>query len=99
MTATRHATLALAAGLLLFHASAAFAQSDGAQDLLQQQDRQKQIQAETDQVVRRLATMMRVMQFYGADKEAETEVLGEMKSTLAGLSKNQMAEVIQRLEE
>src|SRR5205809_164099 len=54
---------------------------------------------ETDQVVRRLSTMMRVMQFYGADKEGEAELLGEMRQTLAGLSKNQMTEVMRRLEE
>ena len=68
MTAIRHAICALAAGLVLSQAPAVFAQAEGAQDLLSQQEKQKQIQAETDQVVRRLATMMRVMQFYGADK-------------------------------
>ena len=32
-------------------------------ELLQQQDKQKQIQAETDHLVRRLATMLRVLEF------------------------------------
>ena len=99
MATIRHAVAALIAGLVLSQAPAAFAQTDNAQDLLQQQEKQKQIQAETDQVVRRMTTMLRVMQFYGADKEAEADVLGEMKTTLAGLSKDQMAEVIRRLDE
>src|SRR5262249_48937693 len=36
---------------------------------------------------------------YGTDKDAQADVLGEMKTALAGLSKNQMADVIARLEE
>src|SRR5437763_13966252 len=99
MATIRYAVCALVAGLVLSQAPVVFAQKENAQDLLLQQEKQKQIQAETDQVVRRLSTMMRVMQFYGADKEAEAELLGEMRQTLAGLSKNQMTEVMRRLEE
>src|SRR5436309_1395998 len=97
MATVRNAAIALTVGLAL--TAAARAQTDTAQELLQQQEKQRQIQADTDQVVRRLTTMMRVMQFYRADKEAQAEVLGEVKTTLAGLSKNQMADVIARLEE
>src|SRR4051794_39229206 len=49
----------------------AFAQVEA--DLLQQQEKQRQIRAETDQVVRRMTTMLRVMNFYGADKDAEAD--------------------------
>src|SRR5262249_56586123 len=98
MTTFRHAVWGLAAILAFTAAPSAFAQAEGAQDLLQQQEKQKQIQAETDEVVRRLTTMLRVMEFYGG-KDAQTKVLAEMKDTLAGLSKDQMAEVIRQLEQ
>ncbi len=99
MAIVRHTAFALAVGCGLIAAPAVFAQTDAAQDLLQQQEKQRQIQADTEQVVRRLSTMIRVMQFYGTDKDAQADVLGEMKTTLAGLSKNQMTAVIDQLEE
>ena len=68
------------------------------QDLLLQQDRQKQIQAETDYVVRRMGTMLRVLDFYQLDKAAEKKMLEEMVGVLGGLSKTQMRDVIDRLE-
>src|SRR5262249_31526570 len=52
----------------------------------------------TDEVVRRLTTMLRVMQFYGG-KESQQKSLESMKATLAGLSRDQMTEVIRRLDE
>ncbi|MCI0378871.1 MAG: DUF4175 family protein [Gemmataceae bacterium] len=67
-------------------------------DLVLQQERQKQIQAETDVVVRRLGTMLRVLDYYEVDKSAEKKLLEEMSGVLAGLSRNQMAEVIRRLD-
>src|SRR6516225_10962081 len=98
MTANRPTAWALAALFALCMAPPAFAQSEAAADLLQQSEKQKQIQAETDEVVRRLTTMLHVMQFYGG-KESQAKSLESMKSTLAGLSKEQMTEVIRRLEE
>ena len=68
------------------------------QDLLLQQDRQKQIQAETDYVVRRMGTMLRVLDFYQLDKAAEKKMLEDVAGVLGGLSKTQMREVILRLE-
>jgi len=68
------------------------------EDLLLQQDRQKQIQAETDSMVRRLGTMLRVLEYYQIDKAGERKMMEEMTGALSGLSKKQMAEVIRRLE-
>src|SRR6185295_7701739 len=68
------------------------------QDLLLQQERQKQIQAETDYVVRRMGTMLRVLDFYQLDQAVQKKMLEEMVGVLGGLSKSQMNEVIQRLE-
>src|SRR6267142_5786428 len=68
------------------------------QELLLQQERQKQIQAETDYVVRRMGTMLRVLDFYQLDKASEKKMLEEMVGVLGGLSKAQMTDVIQRLE-
>src|SRR6266704_6944260 len=68
------------------------------QELLLQQDRQKQIQAETDYVVRRMGTMLRVLDFYQIDKAFEKKMLEDMVGVLGGLSKTQMTEVIRRLE-
>src|SRR6516225_54636 len=96
MTANRLAIWALALALGLRVCPSAFAQADS--DLLAQKEKQQQIQADTDEVVRRLTTMLRVMQFYGG-KESQAKSLESMKTTLAGLSKEQMTEVIRRLEE
>src|SRR4051812_35171521 len=68
-------------------------------ELRAQQDRQRQIQEDTDQIVRRMTTMLRVMQFYGIDKSGEKQMLEEMSGALRGLSKQQMAEVIRKLGE
>src|SRR5437764_624908 len=68
------------------------------EELTLQQERQKQIQAETDSMVRRLGTMLRVLEYYQVDKAGERKMLEEMTGILSGLSKNQMNEVIRRLE-
>jgi len=67
------------------------------EDLEQARDEQKKIQADTDMVVKRVNTMLRVLKFYGADKGQENQMLEEVAATLAGLSREQMAEVIDRL--
>ncbi len=76
-------------------APSVFADSD--EELRDQQEKQRQVQAETDHVVRRITTMMRVMQFYRI-QSPEKEILKEMSGTLSGLSKNQMSDVIRQLE-
>src|SRR5262249_30132128 len=64
----------------------------------EQQEQQKQVQADTDHLVRRIGTMLRVLQYYQLDKGAEKKLLDEVVTTLSGLSRNQMAEVIDRLD-
>src|SRR5229473_6911844 len=68
------------------------------QDLARQRDKQKDIRADTDHVVRRTGTMLRVLDYYKLDRSAEKRLLDEVAGTLAGLSKEQMADVIARLE-
>jgi hypothetical protein len=95
MVSTRRLSAALALGLLLCPALQAATEAE----LREQQERQRLIQADTDHIVRRMSTMLRVMQFYGIDKSGEKKMLEEMATTLSGLSKQQMAEVIRRLDE
>src|SRR5437588_3703426 len=68
------------------------------QDLARQRDKQKDVRSDTDHVTRRTSTMLRVLDYYKLDRSAEKRLLDEVASTLAGLSKEQMAEVIARLE-
>jgi hypothetical protein len=74
------------------------AQVQVAADLTSQRDKQKQIQAQTDQTVRRVGTMLRVLEYYELDKSAQKELLTEVASSLEGLSREQMAEIIARLD-
>src|SRR5262245_6721770 len=74
------------------------ARAEDPADLIQQRELQKQIQADTDKTVRQLETTLRVLQYYQLDKGAEKELLAEAASTLKKLSRNQMTEVIARLE-
>jgi hypothetical protein len=96
-------SMATARSILVAAAAAAFGlcTSPGLRgesaDLVQQQDKQKQIKDETDQVVRRVGTMLRVMDYYQIDKAGQKKLLEEVAGTLSGLSREQMAEVIRRL--
>src|SRR5205809_1028020 len=60
--------------------------------------RQEAVKAETDQVVRRVGTMLGVLEYYRFDKAEEKKVLEEVAGTLNGLSREQMTEVIARLD-
>src|SRR5262245_36392273 len=71
--------------------------ADNDDDLRAKQERQRQIQAETDHAVNRITTMLRVMKFYGVDSP-EKKVMEEMSGTLSKLSKEQMADVVRQLE-
>src|SRR5262249_14412606 len=66
-------------------------------ELRGQQEKQRQVQAETDHVVRSITTMLRLMQFYEVESPAK-KIMEEMSDTLAKLSNNQMADVIRQLE-
>src|SRR3954453_9995736 len=61
-------------------------------------ERQREIQAETDRLVRRVSTMLRVMEYHQLDKSAEKQMLDQITTTLAGLSREQMSAVIARLD-
>ncbi len=67
-------------------------------DLATQEQRQKQIQAETDRLVRRVETMVRVLQYNRLDRTAEKQLLDQVADTLSGLSREQMTRLIDALE-
>src|SRR5688572_32961981 len=67
------------------------------QDPTVPQQLQKRVQAETDQTVRRINTMLRALSFHRLDTAEENRVLEEIAVSLSGLSKEQMAEVVARL--
>lgn len=81
--------------LMVLLAVPAFAR---AQDLAEAARQERQVQDDTDRIVRRIRTMLRVMDYYQLDKAAEKQLLAEAASTLQGLSKEQMAAVIDRLD-
>jgi hypothetical protein len=95
MDSIRRSSWCVAACLALVLAPNVFAENED--ELRAQQEKQRQVQMETDQVVRRITTMLRVMQFYEV-KSAEEKIMKEMSGTLAGLSKNQMEDVIRQLQ-
>ncbi|MCI0657721.1 MAG: hypothetical protein L0170_11710 [Acidobacteria bacterium] len=68
------------------------------QDLAVQQELQKRIQMDTDQTVRRIRAMLRAMAFQKLAVGEEQGVLNEVAQTLAALSKDQMSQVIARLQ-
>ncbi|MBV9122823.1 MAG: hypothetical protein JO112_05670, partial [Planctomycetes bacterium] len=68
------------------------------QDLTRRQGQQKQVRETTDHLVRRVSTMLRVLDYYQLDRTAQGKLLDEVASTLSGLSKEQMQEVLARLE-
>ena len=91
---------ALLAGLVSL-ASFAVARADDASpaiDPADQRDRQKEVQADTDLTVRRIQTLVRVLDFYQANKNAQRAALDDIAQTLKGLSKEQMRDVIARLD-
>src|SRR5439155_22991140 len=71
---------------------------EATQELIRQQEQQKQIQADTERMVRQMQTTIRVLQYYKLDKTQEKELLNEAVDTLSKLSANQMQEVITRLD-
>jgi len=61
-------------------------------------DRQAQVRDDTEQLARRVGTMLRVLEHYKLDTAAEKKLLDEAAGTLNGLTKQQMAEVIAKLD-
>src|SRR5262245_45451235 len=77
---------------------ASLAGADSAKDAPSQQEKQKQVQAETDKTVRRMNAMVRLLVYNQLDKASETKLLDEVAQTLQGLSRDQMTEIVARLE-
>jgi hypothetical protein len=61
--------------------------SAGDRELADQKDRQKQIQSDTDRLVRRIETMIRVYEYNRLDSSSDKELLEQVSGVLAGLSK------------
>lgn len=76
----------------------AMAWGEDKNDLRQQQDQQRHVQSETDHAVRRLQTILRILSYHQVDADTEKKLFTEISGTLAGLSKEQMTEIIQRLD-
>ncbi|HEV3259716.1 MAG TPA: hypothetical protein VG013_22805 [Gemmataceae bacterium] len=72
--------------------------ADSREPISQQQAKQRHIRQDTDHMVRRASAMLRVLDYYRMDESAEKRILDEVASTLSGLSKEEMAEVIARLD-
>ncbi|HEY7426311.1 MAG TPA: DUF4175 family protein, partial [Gemmataceae bacterium] len=67
-------------------------------DLATQEERQKQIKGETDRLVRRVGTMIRLLEYNRLDKTAQKQLLDQVAGTLSGLSREQMIRLIDALE-
>src|SRR4029078_208193 len=72
--------------------------ADSANETASQQDKQKQVQAETERTVRRMNTMVRLLVYNQLDKASETKLLEEVAVTLSTLSREQMNDIVGRLE-
>jgi hypothetical protein len=67
-------------------------------DLSDKRDRQAQVQADTEQLSRRVGTMLRVLEHYKLDPAGEKKLLDEAAGTLQGLSQKQMTDVLAKLD-
>jgi len=96
MTATQRTVgCALAAFLALALPAPA---DDSREAISQQQAKQRHVRQDTDHMVRRATAMLRVLDYYRMDESSEKRILQEVAATLAGLSKEEMADVIARLD-
>lgn len=69
------------------------------QDIAGTRDRQADVKSDTEQLARRVGTMLRVLDHYKLDQAAEAKLLDEAASTLRGLSRVQMADVLAKLDD
>ena len=89
---------ALLAVMALSWSGPAARAAETAPDLARQEERQKRIKAETDRLVRRVETMIRLLEYNRLDKTAEKQLLDQVAGTLSGLSRQQMMHLIDALE-
>jgi hypothetical protein len=94
----KHAIAALVLALAATSAQAQSGDTPKPSDTAVQQQLQKRVQADTDQTVRRINTMLRAMGFHKMEQAEENRLLGEVAGTLASLSKDQMNQVLAQLE-
>ena len=78
----------LATGLLVALTPTAHTAND--RELAEQKDKQRQIQADTDRLVRRIETMIRVYEYNRLDTSSDKQLLDQVNGILSGLSKEQM---------
>jgi hypothetical protein len=86
----------LVLGLLVALTPEARTASD--RELSEQKDKQKQVQADTDRLVRRIETMIRVYEYNRLDASSDKQLLEQINGVLAGLSKDQMTALVAALE-
>lgn len=67
-------------------------------DLSEQEERQKEVRAETDRLVRRLDTILRIFDHNHLQSSEEKHLLARARKVLAGLSQDQMARALAALE-
>ena len=73
-------------------------QSGPPQGANEQKFRQQVSQAATEELVHRIGTMLRVMEYYQPDKAAQRSALDNVAKTLSGLSREQMDDILKRLD-
>jgi len=73
-------------------------QADDTKDIQDQKLEQLNAQGATEEVVHRIGTMLRVIEFYQPDKTAQRKTLERVAGTLASLSREQMEDVLRRLD-
>ena len=72
---------------------------EGRRTLIVKRQQQEQLRAQTDQIARRMETMIRVLSHQQLDATEQNRILQETVATLKGLSQDQMTAVIARLDE
>jgi hypothetical protein len=94
--------LHLRRGLLLVAGTAlccaVVARADDTKSIQDQKLKQQTTQVATEELVQRIGTVLRVMEYYQPDKNAQHKTLERVASTLAGLSRSQMEEVLKGLD-
>jgi len=72
--------------------------ADTPKDVKDQKTQQQNTQVATEDVAQRIGTMLRVMEYYQPDKAQERKTLERVAHTLVTLSREQMEEVLKRLD-
>src|SRR4051794_37022560 len=68
--------------------------ADDTKNLQDQKLKQQTAQIATEELVQRIGTMLKVMEFYQPDKSTQRKTLERVAGTLSGLSREQMEQVL-----